>query len=314
MALYEIENRYPDYIDRFSNVDSVVGADVYVHRPVKDEQIGNVHTILIDEHDCLRYLVINAAAWVPDKRVLLPIGRCVDDPEHNRIYAIDLYKDQINQLPEYRDESLVDRHYEEQVRQIYQMTRTGELVPVESAVSGSQPAVRGYVAVSPAAQSMPPLQPSESETTRSETTRYSQEPNQDQTNDHNHQQLRLFEERLLARKHRAKTGEVKVSKRVVTETVEGSIPVQKEKIIIEIESIVGTTQVNLPDGHWQSGDVATVEVFEDQVELRKEPVVSQQINIRKEVEQDVVTVQETVRREELEVHTEGDPHVTDYSH
>ena len=309
MALYEIENRYSDYIDRFSNVDSVVGADVYVHRPAQDEQIGNVHTILIDEHDCLRYLVIDAAAWVPDKRVLLPIGRCVDDPEHSRIYAIDLYKDQIDQLPAYHDESLVDRHYEEQVRQIYRMTRTGELVPVESAVSGSQPAVKGYVAVSPAARSMPPLQPS-----ASETTPHGQEPDQDQTNDHNHQRLRLFEERLLARKHRAKTGEVKVSKRVVTETVEGSIPVQKEKIIIEIESIVGTTQVNLPDGHRQSGDVAAVEVFEDQVELRREPVIRQQINIRKEVEQNVVTVQETVRREELEVQTEGDPNVTDYSH
>jgi len=113
--------------------------------------------------------------------------------------------------------------------------------------------------------------------------------------------LKLYEERLVAHKERMKTGEVSVSKRVETDTQQVSVPVQKEKLVIEV-STPGTTAVtgNVA-GAFSTGDTVNIDLHEDKAAVGKQAVVRQEVNIRKETEQSVETISDRVRREELEV-------------
>ena len=48
-----------------------------------------------------------------------------------------------------------------------------------------------------------------------------------------------------------------------------------------------------------------MEVYEETADLKKQAFVREEVNIRKEVERETVEATETLRREELDVKTEG---------
>lgn len=124
--------------------------------------------------------------------------------------------------------------------------------------------------------------------------------------DHDHQQVNLYEERLIADKTRVKTGEVNVGKHVETETARVEVPVQKERVVVE-----RTTPANagtpIPPGEadFHEGEVARVEIYEEQADIHKEAVLREEVNIRKEVERDTVQAEEQIRREELDIDRQG---------
>lgn len=322
MPLFKIEDRYPDYKERFADVGNIMDVDVYARTEGDThERVGSVYSVLLNGADRIRYLVVDTGFWVFGKKVLLPLGRCVDDPERDRIYALDFTKQQVEHLPEYSDDLVVDYDYEERVRSTYLASAVGASAPVEASVPVEQAGINGYTANKASAAPVAPLPQVEPLKATPDTVNpptidpsddvYERTPALYAINDDNHRRLRLYEERLVAEKQRAKTGEVTVTKRIETEPAEASVGVQKEKIVIEIESVVGTTRVNTPDGSFQDGEVAQMDVYEERADIRKEPVIRQEVNIRKEVEQDVVTAQETLRREELDIQQEGSPDVVD---
>lgn len=135
------------------------------------------------------------------------------------------------------------------------------------------------------------------------------QPNPPQTSDVLN--IPLHEERLIIDKTRVKTGAISVRKQIVKETTETSVPIYKEKIIIEIESILGATQVNLCDRDVQAED--SEDIYAERLRTCKEPMVRQHVTIRKEVNTDVISVSKLLRREELEIHAEGQPDVSDRS-
>ncbi len=271
MALFKIGDRVPDYENQYLNGRAVKGVAVYAN----DEKVGSAHDLLVDDDGRIRYLVIDTGFWIFGKKVLLPIGHCEDVAESDRIHANGLTEAQVENLPAYYDELVVDDDYEKRVRSAYR-TATAD-----------QPASEN--------DHNDPIAPETHE----------READADATGDDGSRRLRLYEERLVAHKRRQKTGEVKVSKRVVTEQVEGSVPLYKEKIIIEIESFPGMTQVNVAGRTVETGSGARADLYADELEIRKEAVVRQEVTIRKEIDEEVVTVSDTVRREEIEVYQEG---------
>ncbi|MEO1093804.1 MAG: DUF2382 domain-containing protein [Cyanobacteria bacterium J06638_28] len=294
MALFKIEDRYPDYRERFAEDSSIMDAGVYAQTGNDSDKVGSVYTILVDESDRFRYLVVDTGFWIFGKKVLLPMGRCIDDPKRNRIYVTDLTKAQVEALPDYRNDLIVDDSYEDLVRSVYLMSSASALAPVELSTSAEPATVEASSESAPATSGTG-----------------DRAPDLYTMNGANHRRLRLYEERLVTDKHRAKTGEITVTKRIETEQVEASVPIQKEKIIIEIESVVGTTTVNTPADSVQDGDVTQIDVYGEQATIGKEPVVRQEINIRKEVDEDTVIARAELRREELDVRTEGSPEVID---
>ncbi|MGB7487964.1 MAG: DUF2382 domain-containing protein, partial [Phormidesmis sp.] len=114
------------------------------------------------------------------------------------------------------------------------------------------------------------------------------------------QPISLYQERLIADKNRVKVGDVAVGKRVETETAEVSIPLQKERVVIERTTPTGTAAVAAGDHVFEDGEVARVEDYEEQSAVRKEAFVREEVSVRKETEEEVVNETATIRREELD--------------
>jgi uncharacterized protein (TIGR02271 family) len=126
-------------------------------------------------------------------------------------------------------------------------------------------------------------------------------------NEQNHQTLRLYEERLVANKQRQRTGEVVVGKHVETEQAHVSVPVEKERVVIErstpVDRVVSGTDVDA----FNEGDVVRMEVYEEVPDIRKETILREEVTVRKEVDRDTVTADETLRRERLDIDKDGNP-------
>ncbi|MDJ0590464.1 MAG: DUF2382 domain-containing protein [Pleurocapsa sp. MO_226.B13] len=280
MALAKIADLYPNYKEDIFGGEDIKSFSVYDYT---NDKIGSVHDIIVDDTGRFRYLVIDTGFWIFGKKVLLPVGRASIDYSQERVYASGLTKEQAENLPEYDDDMTVDYDYEERVRTVYRGAEDDrERVDLEAN------AAIGY---------------------DRETYNYDREPSlyahQEQEID-NRQNLKLYEERLIANKERFLAGTVKVGKKVETETATVSVPVEKEKIVIERSSTTEVTPVTPGETAFVGGEVARVEVYEETADIEKQAFVREEVSVRKEVERDTVTAKETVRREELKVETDND--------
>lgn len=125
------------------------------------------------------------------------------------------------------------------------------------------------------------------------------------------QTLKLYEERLVANKNRVKTGQVAIGKHVETQTSRVSVPLEKERVVVErVTPTNAGTPVNSEEVNFQEREVAHMEIYEETPDIHKQAVVREEVRIRKEVERDTVEAEEKVRREELDIDG-GKPSVDD---
>lgn len=272
MALYRIKNFDPDYRNHFDNQD-IVGYSLYS----SDEKVGSVDDLLVDDEGHFRYLLINTGAWIFGKKVLLPIGQARIDHSAKRVFVDGLTRSQVEALPELTKEDAIDYEHEEQVRNSYR-----QMASKRSKRAGA------------------------SKTYDQNSYRYENDPALYGINDQDHQNLRLYEERLVANKQRQKTGEVTVGKRVETEQVRAQVPIEKERVVIERNTPADAGRTVTPgEATFDQGEVARVEVYEETPDIRKEAFVREEVNVRKEVDRDTVNAEEELRREELDVNDPG---------
>lgn len=115
--------------------------------------------------------------------------------------------------------------------------------------------------------------------------------------------VELREEELTASKRMVETGEVKIGKDVVSEQKTIDVPVSKEEVTIERRAVDRRpTGGSIGDG----GDVIEVPLHEEQVQVDKQAVVYEELEVGKRAVQETDTVSDTVRREVADVQTEGD--------
>lgn len=275
MPLYKLHDFDPDYKQTFGGED-VTALDLYTEG---GERVGHVADALVDPEGHFRYLVIDTSSGGLGKKILLPIGLSHINYNERRVYVDGLSKTQVENLPEYNDSLTVDYDYEERVRGVYR--------PMASTPSSTsaQANTASY---------------------NQDTYSYQQEPALYDVNQSQHQTLKLYEERLIANKNRVKTGEVTVGKHIETETARVSVPIEKERVVIErvTPSDAGTV-VNPSEITFQEGEVARIELYEETPEIHKEAFVREEVRVKKVTEQDTVEAEEILRREELDVNTEG---------
>lgn len=284
MALVSLKETYPDYRNTFSD-PSLSHLDDYSVYADGDDKVGTVEDGLFDSTTGqFRYLIVDTGVWIFGKKVLLPIGRAQFDNSQKRVYVSGLTKEQVENLPKYDGTNNVDYDYEENVRGVYRENTVSQSAPVAGAtpVSG-----RAYT---------------------NETYSYEEHdadlytvPETEKAN----QPIRLYEERLIAGKDRYKAGDVLVGKHVETETTNVSIPVEKERVVIE-RSAPGTVTSADANHAFEDGEVARVEVYAEKATVGKEAYVREEVNVRKETEQEMVSEQATIRREELDVVADDD--------
>lgn len=279
MALRKIADAYPNYRQEIFGGDDIKGYDVYSDA---NDKIGSVYDALIDDQGRFRYLVIDTGFWVFGKKVLAPIGSVRMDYDQHRVYVPGMTKAEVENLPEYNDNMTVDYNYEEQVRNVYR-PRTAQGAATAATAAAAQP------------------------TYDRDTYNYDRDQPLYTTNEGNNQRIRLYEERLLTNKNRVKTGEVAVGKHIETETAKVSVPVEKERVIIERTNPTDTTPITPGEADFREGEVARMEVYEETADIQKQAFVREEVNIRKEVARDTVDATETLRREELNVDSDGNP-------
>ncbi|MGB3300866.1 MAG: PRC and DUF2382 domain-containing protein [Phormidesmis sp.] len=277
MALYRISDRHPNYKDVYFQGDDLKGMPVYT---TYNHAVGSVYDLLIDDENRIQQLVIELNQKLGHRRVLVPIGRCSRSKQAGHIYIRDMNEEDLKALYPYEDgqpvndELLVQqRRYEAAVVEIplEQSVAVEDSAPVEGVAVARSTNVATEIAnqPSPAPQSRP---------------------------------IQLYEERLVTNKQRVKTGEVKISKRTVTESVGTEVPITREKVIIEIESIyAGETRVDFGDAEVEEDGTVRMGIYEDQAEVCRRVVPYQNVAIRKEVISDIVPIQQTIRREELDI-------------
>lgn len=336
MALYKMKEFYPNYRDLFSDHD-ILSYDLYSG----NDKVGSIDDLLVDEAGKFRYFIINTGIWVFGKKVLLPIGQTQIDYNNRRIYANDLTREQVENLPAFDPDKLNYEH-EEQVRNVYRPTATRNRtmgtagVAPNARVESSTP-----LESSTSLESSAPLTGSAGTYDRTvdrpidrkidrtldrdadrdlavnrtydrDTYRYDYDPDLYNYNDReDHRSLKLYEERLIANTTRQKTGEVAIGKHIETETANVSVPVEKERVVIERSTPMNAGAVTADATAFNEGEVARVEVYEETPDIRKETVVREEVNVRKEVDRDTVEASDTIRKERLDINKEGNPIVND---
>lgn len=271
MPLHKLEDFDPNYRETFGGED-VKALDLYTEGEVK---VGSVADALVDQEGRFRYLVIDTSWDSLGKKILLPIGLSRINYAAKRVYVDGLSKQQVELLPEYQESMVVEGDYEEQVRKVFRS-------------------------------------PTSNFSYDRDTYNYQKEPNLYNLNDQYHQTFKLYEERLVTNKQRIKRGEVTVGKHIETETAHVTVPVQKERVVIERVSPTGAETVVDPSNlQFQEGEVARIEVYEETPEIRKEAFVREEVRVKKVIDRDTVEAQETIRREELDIDTDGELRVNE---
>ena len=108
------------------------------------------------------------------------------------------------------------------------------------------------------------------------------------------------EEELRAGAREREAGEVSVRKTVRTDRERVEVPTRREEVTVDrvpvegeaVESEIGEDEVSVP-------------VTEEEVVVEKRPVAKEELRIRKDVVEDTETVEEDVRREEVEIDDES---------
>ena len=268
MALYKIEDFFPNYQQEFAGKDI---KKYTVYAGTSDARVGFVRDVLVDDEGNFRYFVVETGFWIFGKKVLLPVGRALIDSEEECIYALGIKGiKQAENLPEYHDDLVVDFDYEETVRTQY---RTSE-------VAASKRDRDAYS--------------------------YDTEPELFQLQEKDSgNTIKLYQERLIANKQRQKSGEVSIGKKIETDVANVSVPVEKEKVIIERHD-TEKRAVDPETVDFGTAEVAKVDVYEETANIEKQAVVREEVSIHKEVETDTVKAAETLRKEELEIDADGE--------
>ena len=290
MALHKIKDFDPDYQMHFDDHD-FRGLDLYTG----NDKIGSVDDVLVDDEGQLRYLVINTGVWILGKKVLFPIGRARIDYERDRVYADHLTKEQVEALPEFTNDVTVDYQHEEQVRGVYRAATQSAAQPVAAGHRASEGALP-----MPDSNSTRDLNVGHEDYDR-DSYKYEKEPDLYALTDQNHPNLKLYEERLITGKTRQKSGEAVLSKRVETEIARASVAIEKERIVIERVPVNAGTAIAPGEANFQAGEISRLEVYEEVPEFHKEAFVREEVRVSKVVDQETVTAEEQLRREELDV-------------
>ncbi|MEA5451535.1 PRC-barrel domain-containing protein [Leptolyngbya sp. CCNP1308] len=124
MPLHRLKDYYPNYRGTLADgqMDKITSYSVYAQG---EDKVGSAKDLLVDDSGHFRYLVIDTGPWIFGKNVLLPIGLAQFSYDNTCVYVDGLTKTQVEHLPEYHDDMVVDEHYEERVRGVYQPIAQG---------------------------------------------------------------------------------------------------------------------------------------------------------------------------------------------
>lgn len=113
--------------------------------------------------------------------------------------------------------------------------------------------------------------------------------------------FKLYEERLVVNKKQVKTAEVAIGKHVETQKAHISIPLEKERLVVEKIPVEDGTPGIPGEADFDCRELARMEIYEETADIQKQSFVREQVSVRKQVEHNTFEVEDNIRREELDV-------------
>ncbi|HET7753245.1 MAG TPA: YsnF/AvaK domain-containing protein [Anaeromyxobacteraceae bacterium] len=113
----------------------------------------------------------------------------------------------------------------------------------------------------------------------------------------------VVEEELIAEKRVREAGEVRVHKDVTTEHRQITVPVTKEEV--RVERVPADASAKVGEGAFEEGTMS-IPVREEEVEIRKRPVVREQVRVSRTARQEERRADADVRRENVRIEGEGE--------
>lgn len=120
------------------------------------------------------------------------------------------------------------------------------------------------------------------------------------------QNVELKEEQLDVNKREVESGQVNVSKNVVEDRESIDVPVDHEEVVIERHAVNDGREAK--DGDFQDEDYS-IPLKEEEVDVNKKSVVTEEVEVGKRRVTDTEHFEDNVRREELDVQTDGNVNV-----
>jgi uncharacterized protein (TIGR02271 family) len=269
--------------DRFTAVE-----DQYAGYTVVDqggEKIGKVDDLFVDENDQPEYYGVKMG-FLGTSSTLIPADIATVDSEQ-RFIEVSQPKSTVKDGPAFDDDREITPEFENEVRSYY-----GLGVATDTIDRGSYSGEVG-----------PGMYEGDTETGEfrghaEDDEGVSQSAGSD-LEDEDELRVQRTEEELAAGTREREAGQLKVRKRVRTDREQIEVPTRHEEVSVERVPASGeATEAEIGD------DEVVVPVTEEEVVVGKRPVVKEEVRIRKDVVEDTETVEEDVRREEIEVEDE----------
>ena len=101
-----------------------------------------------------------------------------------------------------------------------------------------------------------------------------------------------------------------VGKHTETEKARVSVPIDKERIVIERVTPTGAGEsVTLDADSFGTSEVTHIDIYEETADIHKEAFLREEVRVNKVVDHETIEAEETLRREELDINTQEHPNV-----
>jgi uncharacterized protein (TIGR02271 family) len=281
--------------DRFTAIE-----DQYAGYTVVDEggsKIGKVDDLFLDENDQPEYFGVKMG-FLGTNSTLIPADITTINNEQGFI-EISQLKSTVQDGPAFDDDSEITPEYENEVRSYY------GLGPIESSGSygdyeeTNEHSDAGTTDSTTAGTVGSGMSMGDTETGEFREHDRNQEglsqPGSD-LEDEDELRVQRSEDELRAGTREREAGAMKVRKRVRTDREQIEVPTKHEEVTVERVPVEGeATEAQIGE------DEVSVPVTEEEVVVDKRAVAKEEIRLRKDVVEDTKTVEEDVRREEVEV-------------
>jgi uncharacterized protein (TIGR02271 family) len=274
--------------DRFVEIeDRFAGYEVY---DPTGSKIGKVDDLFVDEGDQPEFLGVKMGL-LGTKSTLIPWELVEVREDEGRIIAA-LDKDRVKDGPAFDDDQEITPEFENEVYSYYGLQQS-----VSTEDRGSY---ADYNSGTTGESAGPVMVMDDTETGEfREHAAYDEGVHQsrgDDLEDEDELRVQRTEEELAAGTREREAGQLKVRKRVRTDREQIEVPTRHEEVSVERVPVEGeASEAEIGE------DEVRVPVTEEEVVVEKRPVAKEEVRIRKDVVSDTETVEEDVRREEVEV-------------
>ena len=274
--------------DRFVEIeDRFAGYEVY---DPTGSKIGKVDDLFVDEGDQPEYLGVKMGL-LGTKSTLIPWELVEVREDEGRIIAA-LDKDRVKDGPAFDDDKEITPEFENEVYSYYGLHQTSS--------AEDRGSYADYTSGTTGESAGPGMAMGDTETGEfREHAADDEGVNQsrgDDLTDEDELRVQRTEEELVAGTREREAGQLKVRKRVRTDREQIEVPTRHEEVSVERVPVEGeASEAEIGE------DEVRVPVTEEEVVVEKRPVAKEEVRIRKDVVSDTETVEEDVRREEVEV-------------